>query len=254
MEAKTDAEKPGPKPAVKTEPEDDPFAPTPKPVAKTESKPESKTESEPDVPAPPAKTAKTEPEPKVESKPEAKTEAEPALGPRQAPSFDLAAFEKAVKAADSAYADDLTPEVYEKLCQMAEATTFTKPAGADAAKVDAQKQAIRDLVQRIGKSKQGPEKVAGSAKKLIEDVASKGGILLSGTILKTAAKGGLNAAGVKLDADSGPVTVFSMQPLGAEADKVMILGVIVREPGKNLAGYSGKQPMVIWAGMPVKLP
>jgi hypothetical protein len=130
--------------------------------------------------------------------------------------------------------------------------TCAKP-DADAVKVNEQKQAAKDLVERVGKAAQGPEKVAGLAKKLLDDAASKGGILLSGTILKVGTKGGLHAAGVKVEGDK-VVTVFGASALGAENDKVLVLGIIVREPAKNLGGYSGTQPMVIWAGMPVKLP
>ena len=52
-----------------------------------------------------------------------------------------------------------------------------------------------------------------------------------------------------------PVSVLSGQSLGVKKDdKVLVLGSIVREPVKNLAGYKGTQPVVVWAILAVKLP
>ena len=43
--------------------------------------------------------------------------------------------------------------------------------------------------------------------------------------------------------------VFSSHPLDVkEGDSVLVLGDFVSEPAKNLPGYTGKQPVVVWAG------
>jgi hypothetical protein len=37
-----------------------------------------------------------------------------------------------------------------------------------------------------------------------------------------------------------------------ENDTVVVLGAVVTEPTKNIPGYTGKQPLIIWAGVVTK--
>jgi hypothetical protein len=276
-EAKTEAKtgaKTEQKPEAKTDttpgPDEDPFGPTPaiepKAEVKTEAKTEAKTGQKPDAKTePPSKTeAKTGASPKVDSKPEtpigpepkAETKVEPkaavSLGPVEAPTYETAELDEAIKVAQDAYATDATPDAYEKLRHVAEVMTFVK---VDAAKLDAQKQTVQGLVEKIGKLPQGPQKIAGLAKKLLDDAGAKGGVVVSGTVSRVTVKDGMTWLGVTYDAGAKPVLVLSIQPLGVkENDRVWLLGAVVREPAKNLAGYKGSQPMVIWGGLALKAP
>ncbi len=65
----------------------------------------------------------------------------------------------------------------------------------------------------------------------------------------------MHGAAVRMVGLSNPVNVFSGRPMPiAKGDRVVVLGSIVREPAKNLAGYQGPQPVVVWAGLAIKLP
>ena len=39
-----------------------------------------------------------------------------------------------------------------------------------------------------------------------------------------------------------------------EGDSVVVLGVLVSEPAKNLPGYTGKQPVIVWADLAAPVP
>lgn len=252
-----------------------PPQPASKPEAKPEAKPATKPEAKPEA-KPAAKPEAKPAQPKVENQPQAKpAPAANAIGPLQAPSFKADDLGLALKDVIAVYgcpacsskgtttkdgkevpcdvckgkpSTELTDQAYEKLCLLAQRVTFAQ-GGADA-----QKQAILALMQRIAASPQGAEKIIGRAKKLI-DAKAKGGIVLAGTVSKVAVKDGIYGAAVLLDALSKPIMIMNTQPLGVqENERVLVLGSAIVEPTKNLAGYKGTQPLVIWAGMPVKLP
>jgi hypothetical protein len=55
--------------------------------------------------------------------------------------------------------------------------------------------------------------------------------------------------------DNKPVRIFSAHPLDVkEGQKVIVLGAFVADPAKNLPGYPGKQPVVVWADFALAIP
>ena len=84
---------------------------------------------------------------------------------------------------------------------------------------------------------------------------AQGGILLAGSVTAVGVQGDLHGAAVRMDGQDRSVSVLSGQSLAVKKDeKVLILGHLVRDPGKNLAGYTGTQPVVVWAILAMKLP
>jgi hypothetical protein len=172
------------------------------------------------------------------NKPEPKPEVKAAtVGPGGAPVIPAAQLDSALAriaaAAQPAYGD---------LCQFAETATFVQGASA------AQKQALRDAVKKLAGDPQMVARLAADAKKQIEDKATKGGIALSGKVSKVASKNGLFGTAIRIDGMPNAVMVFSAHPLDVkEGDTVLVLGALVSEPAKNLPGYAGKLPVVVWA-------
>jgi hypothetical protein len=278
---------PAPKPAVAigTEPEHRP-KPTTKPVvepaakavAKAEPKSIARSETKPVTKAAPKPVAKSEVTPAEPAAPAGKAEVAmlASVGPRNAPSFNVAALRKAVRDAGRLYgcpacdstglmtkgtrqvpcevckgkpSTEISEEAYKQFCRLAEVVTYT---GDDAGP---QKGAIRLLAQRIAATADGPQTLVADARKLLEDPAkAKGGIVLIGTVTKVAARAGLQGAAVRLDAASEPVMVMSTGKLGIrENDRVVIFGALIPQPAKNLAGYQGTKPLVVWCGLSVKV-
>ena len=49
--------------------------------------------------------------------------------------------------------------------------------------------------------------------------------------------------------------IFSSHPLDVkETQKVIVFGALVADPAKNLPGYPGKQPVVVWADFATAIP
>ena len=68
-------------------------------------------------------------------------------------------------------------------------------------------------------------------------------------------KGDLCGTALKIEGQAAPVMVFSAHTLDLNAnDKVVVPGAIIRDPLKNLPGYTGKQPVIVWADSAIKLP
>ena len=63
-----------------------------------------------------------------------------------------------------------------------------------------------------------------------------------------ATKNGLNGTAIRIEGMDKPVMIFSARPLGVtETQKVIVFGALVVEPAKNLPGYKGKLPVVVWS-------
>jgi hypothetical protein len=291
-ESKTDIDsKPATKSEEKTEAKTEEKTES-KPDEKTEAKTEEKTESKPEVKSeskPEEKTeAKTEemPDPKPESKPDSKPEAktEPAppgvLGPQTRLVIDAAGLEKALAGAMDSFGcpackstgrqtkdgkeiaceickgapkTDLGSAVYSKFCNLADAVTFVKAEGDAIAKADSAKAAVRDFLQQLGAVPKKIEEIGPLAGQMIKDKAP-GGVLVAGKVKVVGASGAMSGVAVEMDGTPELARVLSPKPLGVAAgDQVLILGVIVPDPAKNLVNYEGKQPVVIWAEMAVKV-
>ncbi len=265
-----------PKPEVET----DPFAPTPTPVGgkKTDAKPETPTPVKPDMPTKPEKPeldAKPDanpvigPEPKPEIKPELKPEVKPEIkpeikpevkpeikpevkpaagvGPLQAPSFAAADLDTSLKAVSGAATVDAAS--YANWCKLAETVTYVKD------NADAQRQALQTLAGKVASSPQAASVIAAAAKKLLDDKSAKGGIVLAGTVTTVAVRNGLTGTAIHVEGLPKSVMVFSSHSLDVkENQKVIVFGALVAEPKKNLPGYPGSQPIVVWTDFAATLP
>jgi hypothetical protein len=111
------------------------------------------------------------------------------------------------------------------------------------------------LLKNVATEPAQADKIAQRAVALLTAGDSKGGIIITGVVTVVGVKGGLHGAAVRMAGMPKPVSVMSAQSLPiAKDDKVLILGSIIRDPAKNLAGYTGTQPVVVWAAMAIKLP
>jgi hypothetical protein len=277
--AKPDTATPA-KPDTPPKPDDDLFGGVPPAVAPVKEK--SKSDVEPDLAAPvtPSMTAKPEkpnpgpivsenaglkpdvvpvigPEPKPdvkpESKPEVKPEAKPAakpaagIGPLEAPSFPIADLDASLKSLSNVATVDT--KSYADWCKLAEVVTYV---GDNA---ESQKRALQALAERAVSNPQAVPAIAALAQKVLDDKATKGGIVLAGTVTGLATKNGLSGTAIRMEGMTKPVMIFSAHPLNAkEAQKVVVFGALVVDPAKNLPGYPGKQPVVVWSNFAIPLP
>jgi hypothetical protein len=228
------------KPDLKTEPKiETPKVETPIPEPKVEPVPEPKV-PEAKVPQPSVTEPKpTEPKPIVE----------PVLGvvPKQAPAFDTKSFAQAISS--TTVPADVTPASYGDLCKLAEMATYVRGGG------EAEKQSLATLLTKVSADPKASGKLAAMAKSRLEDPASSGGILLAGSVMVSKNKGELWGTAIKVEGQAAPVMVFSSHDLNLKGEeRVLVPGAIVRDPAKNLPGYTGKQPVIVWADAAVKLP
>ena len=150
----------------------------------------------------------------------------------------------------------MTPELYAKLCHLAEVVTFVS-------KGDANTWSQRDAVQSLLVSAAADQHVAETIGRLggfqLDQLHAQdhgNGIALAGTVQEMSQVGSLYAMRIVLFGLPKVVTVVSWrpaQPAINEHDRVIILGSIVDDPIANLAGYEGHLPQVVWGGLPAKL-
>jgi hypothetical protein len=246
--------------APKSEP--DPFGPAPA-VAPVNDKSKADTKFEvpvpvkpelpgkPETPEPgtnPSKTADLKPDTSPAIRPEPKPEVKPAagLGPLQAPSFPAADLDASLKAVSGIAPVDA--KSYADWCKLAEVVTYVKGG------TDLQKQALRTLTEKVASSPQAASAIAAAAKKLLDEKATKGGIVLVGTVTGAGSQNGLCGTVVSMEG-MAKVRIFSAHPLGVKEDqKVIVLGALVADPATNLPGYPGKQPLIVWADFATAIP
>ena len=272
-------------------PDADPFGTEPAAPAMIEkSKPDAKSEVAPAnhetpsaaAPATAEKTLKPEPDPfgtpdvasgapdlKVESpligpqptpaaKPVVTLDATPAVkpatagtmysgsAPLEAPTFTVADLDASLKAVGGEATID--EKSYADWCKLAEIVTYAKGG-------DSQKQALRTLTEKVASNPQAAAVIAAAAKKLFDNNAAKGGIVLTGAVTGLGTKNGLSGTAVRVDGMAKPVMVFSAHPLDVkEKQKVIVLGGLLADPAKNLPGYTGTQPVVVWADFATVVP
>ncbi len=204
-------------PGTTPKPEPDPFGTTPDVATGT---PDLKVES-PVIgpqPAPAAKPVVT-----LDVTPAAK----PATGiaPLEAPTFTVADLDASLKAVGGEATID--EKSYADWCKLAETVTYAKGG-------DSQKHALRTLTEKVASNPQAAAAIAAEAKKLFDNNATKGGIVLTGAVTGLGTKNGLSGTAVRVDGMAKPVMVFSSHPLDVkEKQKVIVLGDLLRRPGKE---------------------
>ena len=272
--AKPDEEPFGPGPAVPPAPE----------KAPEKSVPDKSADAKPEVPVPakpekadvgtkpPAKIPDVKPDatppigpepktsqPKTEVKPPVKPvspvpativpKTEPTgVHPLSAPTFSSADVDAPLKTVTGAATVDAAS--YANWCTLAEVLTYAKDAS------DAQKQALRALTEKVASNPQSVAAIDAAAKTLLDSKVAKGGIVLTGTVSGQATKNGLYGTAIRMGGMGvKPVMVFSAHPLNVkEAQKVVVLGALVGDPKKNLPGYPGTQPVVVWSDFTTAIP
>jgi hypothetical protein len=181
------------------------------------------------------------------------------LGPRLRPSFTSDQLAKALEAATKAVSREnpgvsMSPAAYETFCQLGETVTFVNGEVSDLALTD-RIVAAESLLSKLGRLPDQFADLGRQAELRIVHPAAKPGILLAAVVKVVATQGRLWGATVQVAGQSRTIPVLSDQDLEAKADdKVLILGVVVQNPGVNLVGYTGTKPTVIWASILAKLP
>jgi hypothetical protein len=182
------------------------------------------------------------------------------VGPRMPPSFTSDQLGKALAEANDAVSaakagKPIPPMVYEALCRLGEAVAFVEGDASDA-QLTGRITAAGALLGKICQPSERFDELGRLAGVRIDaNSRQNAGILVSGVVKNVAQQGRLWGAAVQLAGPSKTVSVLSDRKLEANVDdRVLVLGVVVREPGANLVGYSGTKPAVVWAAALMKKP
>lgn len=201
----------------------------------------------------PEEEAKSEP---VESP---KGAAEPLPNAPQMTAAELASAAKDAKtvvdawrSAPDADSRELIRQSYVALAKLGEALAFCKePAGDEL-------QTSVELVQSL-KAEDAKlttlGRVAGGWLKATGRDSQ--GVLLVGTIKQVRQQGGYDVIDLAMTGSDLSVAVYRKAKAGEEYSpdsRVLVLGAIVEDPGKNLAGYEGDASFVIWQGLAEQIP
>ncbi|HVU86181.1 MAG TPA: hypothetical protein VHD36_02595 [Pirellulales bacterium] len=149
----------------------------------------------------------------------------------------------------------MTPELYARLCHLAEVVTFVSRGDTN---TWGQRDTVQQLLASVGADARGAESIGRLAGFQLEPHRHHpSGIALAGTVQEMSQVGSLYAMKVVLFGLPKVVTVVSWRPAQPAInvhDRVIILGSIVDNPAENLVGYEGRQDQVVWGGLPAKLP
>jgi hypothetical protein len=150
----------------------------------------------------------------------------------------------------------LTPEVYQRLCRLAEAATFVRIEPGDTEMAEC-RQAVRSTLLRACSDQHRAEAVGRLAAQCLSGSQREGnGIVVAGTVQEAAVEPFGHRLSVVLFGTPRVVQVYAQhapQPALARGDRVLIVGSIVDSPAVNLTGYVGTLPQVIWGGLAVRL-
>ncbi|MEE9602124.1 MAG: hypothetical protein V3V75_02380 [Thermoguttaceae bacterium] len=225
---------------------------------KQDPRPEQQPQEQPEGPEP-KKPEPKEPEPK-EPEPE---EPEPLpidyVGPRDVPDFSSADLGKALRDANEAMNSELsdgqiTAHIYGLLCKAGHVVAFAKNKTNDPQHVHRQ-QAAENMLRKLGQDANRLTQIWDHSAALLKtEGGPEGGIVLAGKVGQVALSDGLHGAVINPTTSPGAVVVLSDQPLSFVAeDEILIFGSLIKDPAKNIVGYSGSKPFIIWAGTSVKL-
>ena len=208
------------------------------PEPKSEVKPDVKPEVKPDI----------KPDVKPEVKPDVKPATSPAagVGPRQAPSFSAADLDASLKARKRRrYGRCQFLRRLVQACGSRDVCEGWRRC-AEAGLANADRESGFQSADCVGGRRLGEE--------ALRRQGNQGGIVLAGTVTAVATKNGLTGTAIHVDGMAKAVMVFSAHALVKENQKVIVFGALVADPGKNLPGYPGKQPVVVWADFATTIP
>jgi hypothetical protein len=147
---------------------------------------------------------------------------------------------------------------FRMISHLATVVTFAKPADAKEA------EQLRTLKNQIAASLASSAAAAPEERELVGGFARVGvgskarkesGLFMAGTLKKIEPRGKFYESQLELPGAMAPLVLVTPQkPAAAEGSDVMLLGAVVNEPTKNLAGYDGPADTVIFSDVLVAAP
>lgn len=150
----------------------------------------------------------------------------------------------------------LTPAIYGRLCQLAEMATFVDIPAENSDRAE-----LRTAVQKTIRkscSDQNKIRVLGrqGGEQLTHEARQTPGIVLAGHVREVGQDGELFWLRMVLYGSAKTVMVFGRHmpdPALAPEDRAVILGSVIDDPSRNLAGYHGSETVVVWGGLSLRL-
>jgi len=204
-----------------------------------------------------------EPEPDVQPIAEPQPREEPLpddyVGPVNVPSFSPDDLGKALKAAHEAVSGEdatgeVTPAVYEKFRQLGKVLSLARGDGPGWQLPD-RRMAVEGILERIGEDPAQIDQIGRLSNELVDsEDGRQGGVLLAGMAGKVGEQDGLYGTVIRLAGHPTTVIVMSARPLAFQhGDQVVLLGTVINQPVKNLAGYRGSKDWLVWVGAAVSV-
>lgn len=172
------------------------------------------------------------------------------FGPRLPPTVTSDQLAAAMKEADAALSglklDDALPaQAYESLSKLAYAFTFANGQETDTILAER----LKAATALLGKMTARPGVFENLGRLATERLGAKldpnSGVLLAGNVQSVAKQGKLFEATIEL-AGTGKTTNVLSEHEPKVGEKRFTFGVVVREPGSSLVGYSGNAPVIVW--------
>ena len=148
----------------------------------------------------------------------------------------------------------LTPEMFAALCELAEMVTYSDAAPDEIVNIR-RKEGIRAILLRATSSEERVNAIARQAAEVLDAAPPPaGGIVIAGTVVSIERQGPLHLAEIKLPETGGVVTLASRHGFVAKlGESLAVLGTCVSRPQDELVGYQGDEPLVVWAGLAIRL-
>lgn len=151
--------------------------------------------------------------------------------------------------------DQLSSQLYAAFAQLGEVITYVDPHGSGV------RESVGTVNSLLMSMAMYPKKLAALGNSagvwLDRKDRDSSGVLLFGTVKRIRLSGQLYETQLELAArQRRTLSVISrVDPKGlyGTKDRLLVLGAIVADPATNLAGYTGKEPLVIMAGFPVPI-
>jgi hypothetical protein len=182
------------------------------------------------------------------------------IGPRMPPSINSEQLRTAIDVADTLLAADkpgapMPVKTYEAFCRLSETVAFANGPASDTDLAD-RIVAAGKLLEKLAERPEMFQTLGPMADARLNVQHNQNvGILLAGTVKNIAKQDRLWGLAVELAGANKIVSVLSDQALEVNVeDPIVVLGVVVRDPGANLVGYTGKKPAVIWTAVLTKRP
>ena len=148
----------------------------------------------------------------------------------------------------------VTPDAFRQLCHLAEVTTRAALDAHDPRTSDL-KRAVTQLLRDAAARDEGLADIGRLAALRLAADREGEGLVLAGTVKSASRQGRFYRVDLVLFGLPEEVAVLSLSPAPfAPHDRVLIAGVIIDQPRKALTGYTGDESLVIWGGLPLRLP